>query len=292
MNYSKIYSDLIARAKERTLEGYVERHHIIPKCMGGLDSKENLVPLTPEEHYIAHLLLVKIYPSHEGLIYSANMMQNRVSSNKQFGWVKRKFSELEKKRKTGIPRSLESIEKQKASIAKKWKGKRPPYLKIDWTTERREEISKRFKGKPTKVKSRSSLEAYVIRYGETEGTERYQTDSAKKDHRSLDYFVQKYGEIDGPVQYKQNCDRISELCLKGEDHPMFGKTHSDEAKRKIAENTSKHQKGRVKSEEHRKKIGAANKGKQHTVAECPHCGKAGGVSSMKRWHFDNCKLKP
>lgn len=24
-------------------------------------------------------------------------------------------------------------------------------------------------------------------------------------------------------------------------------------------------------------------------AECPHCHKVGGISQMKRWHFDNCK---
>ena len=25
--------------------------------------------------------------------------------------------------------------------------------------------------------------------------------------------------------------------------------------------------------------------------KCPHCGKSGNVGNMKRWHFDNCKLK-
>lgn len=25
--------------------------------------------------------------------------------------------------------------------------------------------------------------------------------------------------------------------------------------------------------------------------KCPHCGRAGGASAMKRWHFDNCKYK-
>lgn len=34
-----------------------------------------------------------------------------------------------------------------------------------------------------------------------------------------------------------------------------------------------------------------NKGKTDTVVECPHCGKTGGQSIMKRWHFDNCKNK-
>ena len=62
MNYITIYNNLIQRASNRLLDGYKERHHIIPRCLGGNNTKENLVDLTPEEHYIAHLLLIKIYP--------------------------------------------------------------------------------------------------------------------------------------------------------------------------------------------------------------------------------------
>lgn len=62
MNYQKIYNDLISRAQAReSLSEYKETHHIIPKCMGGSDDKENLVELTGREHFIAHWLLCKIY---------------------------------------------------------------------------------------------------------------------------------------------------------------------------------------------------------------------------------------
>lgn len=62
MNYQKIYNDLISRAQAReSLLEYKETHHIIPKCMGGSDDKENLVELTGREHFIAHWLLCKIY---------------------------------------------------------------------------------------------------------------------------------------------------------------------------------------------------------------------------------------
>lgn len=55
MNYLKIYDQLIktAKAKPKTNE-YKEQHHIIPRCMGGSDDKDNLVYLTPEEHFVAH----------------------------------------------------------------------------------------------------------------------------------------------------------------------------------------------------------------------------------------------
>ena len=74
MDYQKIYDSLIERARTRILDCYVEKHHIVPKCMGGSNRIGNLVELTPEEHYVAHQLLVKIYPNNHKLIYSAAMM--------------------------------------------------------------------------------------------------------------------------------------------------------------------------------------------------------------------------
>ena len=65
------YGRLIERAKTRQLTGYVEKHHVVPKCIGGTDEKSNLVKLTPEEHYVAHQLLVKIYPDNDSLVYAA-----------------------------------------------------------------------------------------------------------------------------------------------------------------------------------------------------------------------------
>ena len=62
MNYKKHYDVLCDRAKTRDIPNeYLERHHIIPKCMGGNDLQENIVALTAREHFIAHALLAQIY---------------------------------------------------------------------------------------------------------------------------------------------------------------------------------------------------------------------------------------
>lgn len=100
MNYSRIYNNLILKAGSRILptDVYTERHHIIPKCMGGDDSTSNLIELTAEEHFLAHQLLVKMYPDNYGLIKAASMMtvsgdgQKRVT-NKLFGWLRRMHAE-------------------------------------------------------------------------------------------------------------------------------------------------------------------------------------------------------
>ena len=55
--YQKWYDQLIDRARNRTIKGYVERHHIVPKSLGGTDEESNLVDLTAREHLIAHMLL-------------------------------------------------------------------------------------------------------------------------------------------------------------------------------------------------------------------------------------------
>lgn len=80
MNYQKIYDSIIQRAQSRTLDPsiYVEKHHIIPECMGGTEK----VPLTAKEHFICHLILhKKLYPNNDKLRVAYILMSGR---NKKF----------------------------------------------------------------------------------------------------------------------------------------------------------------------------------------------------------------
>ncbi len=67
MNYQKIHDSIIDNARKRKLpkEVYTERHHVIPKSMGGDDEKNNIVILTGREHFIIHWLLYKIYKNSQ-----------------------------------------------------------------------------------------------------------------------------------------------------------------------------------------------------------------------------------
>lgn len=58
--YTRWYDGIITQARVRQPQGYTERHHIVPKCMGGSDQVDNIVRLTPREHFIAHCLLVRM----------------------------------------------------------------------------------------------------------------------------------------------------------------------------------------------------------------------------------------
>ena len=106
MNYQKHYDALIDRAKDRKLDGYVETHHIVPKCLGGTNLKSNLVKLTAEEHYVAHQLLLKLNPGNAKLAYAALAMGVSTSrmqrpKNKIYSWLRRQYSELMRIRMMG-----------------------------------------------------------------------------------------------------------------------------------------------------------------------------------------------
>lgn len=86
--YSDVYFKIIDQAKtggRSKGQSYFERHHILPKSMGGSDSSENLVLLTAKEHYICHLLLTKMTDGQDRMkmLYAFNTMATRASSNQK-----------------------------------------------------------------------------------------------------------------------------------------------------------------------------------------------------------------
>ena len=79
--------------------------------------------------------------------------------------------------------------------------------------------------------------------------------------------------------------------------------HNEDVKKKLSENhwskkdssAFKHHASMIsqykKTDEHKKKVSETLKGRIPELIECPHCKKQGGINIMKRWHFDNCKLR-
>src|ERR1700676_177792 len=58
--YTYWYNTIIAHRKMNAFNGYVEKHHILPRSMGGLDDDENIVKLSAREHFVCHRLLAKM----------------------------------------------------------------------------------------------------------------------------------------------------------------------------------------------------------------------------------------
>lgn len=129
MNYQKIYDSLIARGKNRVLPPgtYTERHHIIPKCIGGSNDEANLVSLLPEEHFVAHQLLIKLHPENSKLVFAALYMTvksptTRRANNKLYGWLRRLHAISISKLLTGIKRKPFS-EEHRTKLSNAHRGK-------------------------------------------------------------------------------------------------------------------------------------------------------------------------
>ncbi len=124
MNYLRIYNEIIERAKNRINVGYIEKHHIIPKSMGGTNDKDNIVELTAREHFIAHWLLYRIYPHEKSIIYAFWMMSNRFKNFSSIAYEESKnaHSENHKKFKHSTETKKIISEKRKEQ-GNNWNGK-------------------------------------------------------------------------------------------------------------------------------------------------------------------------
>lgn len=92
MDYTKIYESVIDIARHRKLDCYVEKHHVLPKCIGGENGEQ--VELTAREHFIAHQLLAKMHPKEHGLIFSAYKMANAKdgrANSKDYAWLRERY---------------------------------------------------------------------------------------------------------------------------------------------------------------------------------------------------------
>lgn len=172
MRYDLIYESLIARAGARHTqpEDYVETHHIVPKCLGGSDANDNLVALTPEEHYLAHLLLVKLYPENHKLAYAASMLipksPNQRRNNKMYGWLRRKVAAHRKASSLGENNTQHNTMWITNGISNR-KLNRNESIPVDWYKGRaypKKVVTKTCKvcGEPTKKKSGAYCEAHYV----------------------------------------------------------------------------------------------------------------------------------
>lgn len=153
MNYKRIYEKIIQRAKFRKLTCYTEKHHIIPKCLGGSNDKDNLVRLTAKEHFICHRLLVLIYPENHKLKYALWCMCKQHSSQQQRYKVTAKIYESLRKDACDVlkKRIITDEWKRKNSDAQKKLAAQPGYINKGNTKPRtkewREKISAIMKSK-------------------------------------------------------------------------------------------------------------------------------------------------
>ena len=218
MDYRRIYNQLIERGRLRqagkrrkelvALIGQVERHHIVPRSLGGTDSPENLVYLTPEEHFVAHELLVKLHPKDIGPLRALMILSgrnNRYRNNKLFGWARRRYSEMRKgnvpwnkgtpcaegtKDKIREARKLQiTTDETRAKISAAGKGENNAFYGKTHSTESRSKISANNKSSK-KVSCEGVIYNSMAEAAKAFGFERYETVKKRcESNKYQDWFL-------------------------------------------------------------------------------------------------------
>jgi len=256
MNYQKHYDALILRAQSRTLETYTERHHILPKSLGGTDDATNIVSLTAEEHYLAHQLLVKIYEklnnqyAYRKMLFALNLMSgksNLCRSNRYYGWIRRKVSEARK----GFTHTQESKDKNSQSCKKYYKTHTHPR-----------------KGKPLSATQRDTL-SQILTGRQISNQHKNRISQSLKGIKRIG----KPSEANPSYKHISEAviDKIVTLWLNGCD---------------LRDICSEVDLGA-------EKIKSLLQGRaiDVSVRQCLYCKKIGDSGNLLRWHFDNCKFK-
>jgi hypothetical protein len=118
--YTYWYYGIISNAQLRNLpkNTYIEKHHIIPRSLGGTNEHTNLVKLTAREHFVCHLLLTKMVNgiARKSMCYAAWQMtlikdrRRHKPTARMYEILKKKLSQSYK----GIPKTEEQKKKQSA----------------------------------------------------------------------------------------------------------------------------------------------------------------------------------
>lgn len=127
--YYKWYKTIISRAQSRNLEHdvYFESHHIVPRSLGGSNSKSNIVKLLAREHFICHLLLTKFTSgSYKKKMDHAVFMltvigkkqERHVVNNRRYELLRKNYSSAKKGVSTGP-----CTDKRRQNISNAKKGK-------------------------------------------------------------------------------------------------------------------------------------------------------------------------
>ncbi|MHB8871593.1 MAG: NUMOD3 domain-containing DNA-binding protein [Candidatus Doudnabacteria bacterium] len=287
MDYAKIYNAIILRASSENrvkgIDSYFEKHHIVPRCMGGADNADNLVLLTAREHFVCHKLLVEIYPTENKLKYAFYMFCGKIKSK----WCERDYI-------IGA-REYDRI-KLERSVA--YSGENSPLFGLKKTEEQRAKISASSMGKKLSLETRAKISASNMgRVMPRESVER--TAAANRGQKRSEEAIHniKNGQPD------RSGDKSSMFGRFGENHPSFGSKHirSDAyiekqviawTKRPIHKCVhcgfeSKSEMNILKWHNDNCRLNPTNPKQK---IRCPHCGiESFGEENMKRYHFDNCK---
>lgn len=246
-SYQDYITKILTSRKNEKEEGeYMERHHILPKSCGGDNSQENLIYLYPQEHYYCHKLLAIENEDNLSLQRAWWIMSHRNNvkiTAEEYENAKLAFSRSISNTnhpmygKTGelspnYGRHLSDDTKEKISKSKQGENN-PMYGKKGLLSPNYgKHLSEESKAKISKTKKSSYIKEQHPMYN--------------KKHSEASKEKMSKAKLGKKIEDEQVLLKMSER-MKGEKNPMygvhligelngfFGKKHSEETKRKISE---------------------------------------------------------
>jgi hypothetical protein len=238
--YTTWYNTIINHAKLRQskIGEYTENHHIIPKSLGGDDSKSNLVNLTAREHFICHLLLIKMVNGDNKyrMLKASTMMAVRIGPGQQRYKVTNRIYEI-LKQSVEVPQEV----KLKMGIAQKNRFKDIPgtFLGKHHSLETRKKMStsaskpKSLEWKASASKNRKGKSAPNKGISHTEETKQKISESVKGEKNG--FFGKHHSAEQRLKKSKEKLASPKKLCYycgKSVDAMNYGRWHGDKCKSK------------------------------------------------------------
>jgi hypothetical protein len=265
MNYLKVYCNLIRKAEQRSytkkkakeLGVYVEGHHIFPVSIFGKNKR--IVYLTAREHYIAHALLEKLCIKRYGLNhYKTHKMTNahiimggrgKYKNSYIYGEAKKRYSDY----RTGVPMREES----KLKLRNQKLGKKRSLEAIEITRQRNTGKKRTQEQKDRMSKAQKGLRKKSLKV-EDENFRNKFIDAVKTSKTKREIAVKmgmnaNHGSSTSSITKWANFLDLDMSHLIGV-HINKNKIRSEQLKKQW----SNIRKGKLKTEEHKKKIKLSN----------------------------------
>lgn len=313
--YSRWYDALITKAQNRTIDGYFEKHHIIPRSFGGNDSKTNLVNLTAREHYVAHALLWKmkfagVHGSKMAFAFGTfmNKMTTKVRgvhhtytiSSRTYEVFRKEYSRLLKEkfaREGANFKGKKHSEETKRIIGEKSKLKEFKRGPENPQWGKKQNVSPEGKAaRLAAIQSNWSDLAWKQQVLEKrkEANKRPEVIAARKAASDARIGVKRDPAAIEKTAAAKRGKKWEEIysaeTIEKMHKALQNRIVSPEGKARQIEN-SRMVGSRPKSDSFKQKMSKRMKGIKRPTVVCEHCGKECVLCNYNRWHGNNCKQK-